>query len=210
MKALIVVDIQKDFCPGGALAVAKGDEVVPVANRLITSCKFDLIVATQDWHIPMHGSFASTSGQPIGTLGQLNGVPQVWWPDHCVWGSKGSEFHGNLLIGRVNLILRKGFKKDIDSYSAFNDNAKKTTGLAEYLKAQDITDVYVLGLATDYCVKFTALDSVMAGFSTHLVADGCKAVNLQPDDGQKALDEMSEAGVEIIDSAKLLKELKGD
>jgi nicotinamidase/pyrazinamidase len=207
MKALIVVDIQNDFCPGGALAVSKGDEVVPVANRLITSCKFDLIVATQDWHIPGHGCFASVSDQPVGTLGDLNGIPQVWWPDHCVWGTKGADFHKNLLIGRVNLILRKGFNKNVDSYSAFNDNAKKTTGLAEYLKSQGVTDIYVLGLATDYCVKFTATDGVDAGFKTHLVVDGCRAVNLKPNDGEKSITDLELSGVEIVDSATLLKKL---
>ena len=208
MKALIAVDIQNDFCPGGALAVSKGDEVVSIANRLITSCRFDLVVATQDWHIPGHGSFASTSGQPVGTLGVLDGVPQVWWPDHCVWGTKGADFHKNLLTGRANLILRKGFKKNVDSYSAFRDNASYPTGLREYLNANKIEHVYVVGLATDYCVKFTAIDSTIAGFKTHLVVNGCRAVNLKATDEQEAIAEMSKAGVEIIDTdATALKQL---
>lgn len=206
MKTLVLVDIQNDFCKGGALAVKDGDAVVPVANRLIVEGKFDLIVATQDYHPPTHKSFASNNKDvKVGTLGTLNGLPQVWWPNHCTWGSKGAEFHKNLLSGRLAAIFRKGMDPEVDSYSGFFDNGRKhPTGLAGYLKDVGATELFVLGLATDYCVKFTALDAVSLGFKTNLVLDGCRAVNLNPDDGAKAVAEMKEKGVKIIEKGDSL------
>jgi len=207
MKALILVDIQNDFCPKGALAVTKGAEVVPVANRLNTSMMFDYVVLTQDWHPSSHKSFASNNeGAEAWTLGELNGLPQVWWPNHCEWGNKGAEFHKNLLTGRANLILRKGMDPEVDSYSGFFDNAKRSTGLGDWLAAQHIKEVYIMGLATDYCVKFTALDCARLLFKTYLIEDGCRAVNLQPDDGAKAIKEMKSADIEVVNSTQLLKE----
>lgn len=205
MKALVVVDLQSDFCPRGAMAVNEGDQVVPVANRLITSGNFDITVLTADWHPPGHGSFASASGEPPYTLGELGGKPQVWWPDHCVWSTPGAEFHKNLLPGRANLILRKGMDKNVDSYSGFFDNDGKSVGLAGYLKDRNVTDVYIMGLATDYCVKFTALDSVQCGFNTHLITDGCRAVNIAKGDGEAAIAAMEAVGITFVHSDKLTK-----
>ena len=206
MKALLLVDLQKDFMPGGALAVSEGDEVVPVANRLSSSLNFDIMVITQDWHPPGHKSFASNNdGAEVGQLGELGGKPQVWWPDHCVWNTPGSELHGNLLTGRANLIIRKGMDKEVDSYSGFFDNDGSPVGLGDYLKERGVTDVYIMGLATDYCVKFTALDCAELGFNTHLVEDGCRAVNINPDDGANAIKEMKEAGIKVVHSDTLTK-----
>lgn len=213
MKALVLVDLQNDFCPGGALAVTKGDEVVPVANRLITGGFADVNVCTQDWHPPTHKSFRSNNDVPEDEIvGMLNGVPQVWWPDHCVWGTEGGQYHKNLMSGRVSAFFRKGMNSKVDSYSGFFDNktifdgkeVRSPTGMGGYLKALGVTDVYVMGLATDYCVKFTALDAVELGFNTHLVLDGCRGVNLSPEDSDKAVNEMKEAGVKIVNSDKLL------
>ena len=209
MKALILVDIQTDFCPDGALPVAKGDEVVPVANRLITSCKFDLIIATQDHHPATHKSFASNhESKKVGDVIDLNSIQQMLWPNHCIWGTKGADFHRNLLVGRVNLILRKGTNPEVDSYSAFYDNAKKPTGLHGYLKSNGVKDVYIAGLATDYCVKFTAMDAQTMGLefeSVHLIEDGCRAVNICKSDGAMAIKQMKDAGIVIDTSDDLLK-----
>ena len=206
MKALILVDIQNDFCPGGALAVNHGNEVVAVANRLSKSGAFNYIVLTQDWHPQEHRSFASNNdGAKVGTLGELNGLPQVWWPDHCVWNTPGSELHKNLLTGRANLIIRKGMDKAVDSYSGFFDNDGSPVGLGSYLKERSAREVYIMGLATDYCIKFTALDCVKLGFDTYLIEDGCRAVNINPDDGDKAIEEMKAAGIKVVHSDTLTK-----
>jgi nicotinamidase/pyrazinamidase len=203
VKALILVDIQNDFLPGGALAVPRGDEVVPVANRVQPA--FDLVVATQDWHPAGHGSFASTRpGRKPGDLDELAGLPQVLWPDHCVQGSRGAEFAPGLEMNRVETIFRKGTDPGIDSYSGFFDNGhRKSTGLGDYLRGRGATDVYVLGLATDYCVKFTALDARKLGFRTFLVQDGSRGVELRPGDVAHAVDEMREAGVDLVQSMQL-------
>lgn len=197
-SALILVDIQNDFIPGGTLPVREGDRVVPLANRVQES--FDLIVSTQDWHPSNHGSFASQHpGKKPGDAIELNGLPQVLWPDHCVQGSWGAEFHPDLQMERVARVFRKGTDPAIDSYSGFFDNGHaKDTGLASYLRQQGVDSVYVLGLATDYCVKFTALDAVSLGFRTHLILEGCRGVNLQPDDAQRAVQEMEAAGVLVM------------
>ena len=199
-KALILVDIQNDFIPGGSLAVAHGDEVVPVANRM--EGKFELVVATQDWHPANHGSFASNhNGHKPGEMIELGGLPQVLWPDHCVQGSRGAEFHRDFNRAKVTRVFRKGIDPHIDSYSAFFDNAhRRDTGLGDFLRTEGVTDVYILGLATDYCVKYTALDAVQLGFSTHVIEDGCRGVELHPGDIAKAIDEMRSAGVEITNS----------
>ncbi|HEY9722743.1 MAG TPA: bifunctional nicotinamidase/pyrazinamidase [Oscillatoriaceae cyanobacterium] len=204
MKALILVDIQNDFCPGGALAVNEGDRIVPLVNRLLPH--FDLVVATQDWHPAGHGSFASShAGAKPGTLGELGGLPQVYWPDHCVQGSHGAAFHPELDARPIEAIFRKGTDPAIDSYSGFYDNGhKKSTGLAGYLKEKGVDEVYVVGLATDYCVKFTALDAAKLGFRTTVVEDACRGVELQPGDVAKALDALRAAGVKVVPSTALL------
>lgn len=204
LRALILVDVQRDFCPGGALAVPQGDEVVAVCNRLQRA--YPLVVATQDWHPAGHGSFASSAqGRSVGTVGELQGLPQVWWPDHCVAGSGGAQFHPDLDLGRVAAIFRKGMDPQIDSYSGFADNgARRSTGLAAYLKGMGVTAVDVVGLATDYCVKATALDALAEGFATAVVPEACRAVNLQPGDGDKALAALQEAGVALRPLADVL------
>lgn len=200
MKALILVDIQNDFCPGGALAVEEGDQVVPIANALMP--KFDLVVATQDWHPANHGSFAANHPwRKPGQVIDLNGLPQVLWPIHCVQESFGAEFVQDLETEAIDKIFVKGTDPEIDSYSGFYDNGhRKATGLGAFLKAQAVEEVYVMGLATDYCVKFTALDALELGFQTKLIIDGCRGVNLEPGDVDKAIKEMEEKGVKLLHS----------
>jgi len=205
MKALILVDIQNDFLPGGALAVLDGDQVIPVANQL--QPVFPLIVATQDCHPGNHGSFATRHpGKKVYDQIDLNGLPQTLWPVHCVRNTRGAELASALKRERIAKIFPKGTEPSIDSYSGFFDNGhRKSTGLGEWLKSQGVTDVYVCGLATDYCVKFTALDAVKMGFKTHLVEDACRGVNLQPDDVKNAIAELKRAGVTVVKSGELLK-----
>ena len=205
MKALILVDIQKDFLPGGALAVPGGDEVVPVANRLIDNSVFDLVIASKDWHPPDHVSFAEQhEGKRPGDVIDLNGIRQTLWPAHCVQETPGAEFAPGLFAERTDRIVLKGDDRDIDSYSAFFDNGhRKTTGLADYLKEHDVTEVYLVGLATDVCIKFTALDARELGLETFVIEDGCRGVDLNPGDVHEALDEMRAAGVQIIPSTRL-------
>ena len=161
--------------------------------------RFDLIVATQDWHPADHQSFAANhDGKQIGDLVSLNGLPQILWPVHCVQETHGADFAGALKRDRWARVFQKGVDREIDSYSGFFDNGHaKDTGLASYLRQQGVDSVYVLGLATDYCVKFTALDAVSLGFRTHLILDGCRGVNLRPDDTQRAVEEMKAAGVSL-------------
>jgi nicotinamidase/pyrazinamidase len=205
MKALILVDIQNDFCPGGALAVTDGDAVVPLANRLMDTV--DLVVATQDWHPANHGSFASNNpGKQVFTMGDLAGLPQVMWPDHCVQWTGGAQFHPGLDTKRIARIFPKGTDPTIDSYSGFFDNGKrKATGLGDWLKAKGVTEVLICGLATDYCVKATAIDAVQLGFRTVLVEDACRGVAMAPDHIPAALAAMRDAGVQITTSDALGK-----
>jgi nicotinamidase/pyrazinamidase len=196
-EALIVVDIQNDFLPGGALAVEKGDEIISFVNDLIE--RFDLVVATKDWHPANHGSFAANhEGKKPGEVIDLYGLPQIMWPVHCVQVSKGAEFVSTLNTSKFKKVFQKGTDATIDSYSGLFDNGKrKSTGLGEYLKAEGVEKVTVVGLAADYCVKFTALDAKEFGFEVVLPVAGTRAVNLQPNDFEKALKEMERAGVEV-------------
>lgn len=199
MKALIIVDMQNDFCPGGALPVKDGNAIVPAINELMK--KFDLVVATQDWHPKDHGSFASNHGKKSGERIVLNGLDQILWPDHCVLGTQGAEFVKGLDVKRIAKVFQKGVDKSVDSYSGFFDNGHmNATGLGDYLKLQKVTEVYVVGLATDYCVKFTALDAVGLGFKTFLITDACKGVDLQAGDVDKAVEDVRRAGVQVIQS----------
>jgi nicotinamidase/pyrazinamidase len=195
MNALILVDIQNDFLPGGALAVPNGDEVIAVANEQQTY--FNLIVATQDWHPADHRSFAANHvGKQIGDCANVNGVPQILWPVHCVQETLGADFAASLTRDRWARVFRKGVDREIDSYSGFFDNGRiKDTGLGAYLRQHAVDTVFILGLATDYCVKFTALDAASLGFQTHLVLEGCRGVNLNPDDTRRAVEEMKAGGV---------------
>ena len=203
MKVLLIVDIQNDFLPGGALEVGHGDAIIPIVNRILGN--FDLVVATQDWHPPNHKSFASNhENRKPGEIVKLNDLDQVLWPDHCIQGTPGSLLSDRLDTNGINRIFVKGTDPTIDSYSGFFDNGHlKSTGLGDYLKANNVDEVYIVGLATDYCVKYTALDSLEEGFETYVIADGTRAVNLQPDDYDRAIKEMTEAGVKIIDSRDL-------
>lgn len=203
-KALILVDIQNDFCEGGALAVKDGDLVVPVANKLISlfNQNSDLVIGTKDWHPASHKSFAINSNGNIGELGELNGLPQVWWPVHCVENEYGSKFHKNLK--GVDLTIFKGQDPEVDSYSAFFDNGKKhKTDLDKVLKDKNIDTLYIMGLATDYCVKFTVLDALELGYKVYLVEDGCRGVNISCDDSIKAIEIMKNSGAIIINSNDL-------
>jgi nicotinamidase/pyrazinamidase len=206
MRCLILVDLQYDFMPGGSLAVAEGDRVVPVANRLMRH--FDLVVATQDWHPAGHKSFASGhEGKNIGDVIRLDGLDQVLWPDHCIQGTPGAALHEDLAARQIHHVVQKGTDARIDSYSGFFDNGhRQATQLAKLLKQRDITDVAVMGLATDYCVKFTALDAVELGLNTVLIEDGCRGVDLNPGDVSRAIDAMRNAGVQVVTSEQLSSE----
>jgi nicotinamidase/pyrazinamidase len=203
MKALVLVDIQNDFLPTGALPVPEGDRVVPVANRL--QPLFDLVVATQDWHPADHGSFAASHpGKQPGEVIDLEGLQQILWPVHCVQQTQGAEFAPGLAMEKVAHVVHKGTDPGIDSYSGFFDNGhRKATGLDAYLRGQGVADLYVMGLATDYCVKFTALDARQLGYRTYLIEDGCRGVNLTPSDVDRAVEEMRQAGVILVRSDSL-------
>jgi len=201
-SALIVIDVQNDFCPGGALAVPGGDEILPLVNRLIGS--FEHVILTQDWHPAGHSSFASChAGQsPFGSIKMPYG-DQTLWPDHCVQGTAGAEFHRDLAWTKAELVIRKGFRKGIDSYSAFYENDRATpTGLAGYLRERGLTRLVLVGLATDFCVAYSALDAARLGFDTTVALDACRAIDLG---GSLAAAEaqMRKAGVNLTESARL-------
>ncbi len=197
MKALLLVDIQEDFLPGGSLAVPAGDEIISLANDLMK--EFELIIATQDWHPANHSSFAANHRRRnIGDVISLDGLSQILWPVHCVQDSPGAKLADGMDTSKIQHIIKKGTDKNIDSYSGFYDNGhKKATGLSDYLKKKFVTEVTICGLATDYCVKFTALDACALGFETKLAIRACRGVNLKPEDVSLAIREMKEAGVKI-------------
>jgi len=207
MRALILVDIQNDFLPGGALPVPDGDKVIPLINRL--QAAFPLVVATQDWHPANHGSFtANHPGKKVLEQIDLNGLRQTLWPVHCVQGTAGAELAPDLQRARIAKIFPKGTDAGIDSYSGFFDNGhRRGTGLGEWLRAHGATEVFVCGLATDYCVKFTALDAAQLGFKTSFIADASRGVNVQPDDVNRAMAAMNDAGVTTVQSSDLLNNI---
>jgi nicotinamidase/pyrazinamidase len=195
-EALIVTDVQNDFCPGGALAVPDGDAIIPAVNRLVG--EFAHVILIQDWHPPGHSSFASAhpGRQPFETIEAAYG-PQTLWPEHCVQGTPGAAFHPALAAAHAELILRKGFRRGVDSYSAFRENDRRTpTGLAAYLRERGFERLTLCGLATDYCVLFSALDARAAGFAVALAANACRGIDL---DGSiaRAMQTMAEAGVAV-------------
>jgi nicotinamidase/pyrazinamidase len=202
-RALVLVDLQYDFLPGGALAVAHGDETIEIAKQLMP--RFDTVVATQDWHPRDHQSFAANhAGKTPGEMIELGGLPQVLWPVHCVQGSRGAELHDELERPRITAVFRKGIDPEVDSYSGFFDNGhKKATGLGDWLRQKKVSRLYVLGLATDFCVKFTVLDARQLGFDVWLVEDGCRGVNLAPGNDAVAVAEMRAAGATIINSSTI-------
>jgi nicotinamidase/pyrazinamidase len=203
MMALIIVDLQNDFLPGGALAVPRGDEVIPIANKL--QPRFDLVVATQDWHPPDHGSFAANHpGKKPGDRIILDGIEQILWPVHCVQHTDGAQFAPSFDTSRVAHVFHKGIDPRIDSYSTFFDNAhRRETGLADYLKKRGINDIYLMGLALDYCVKYSTLDARRLGLNTHVILDGCRGINLEPGDVDRAIDEMKRVGTILLQSSDL-------
>ena len=198
-SALMLVDVQNDFCPGGSLPVAGGCDIFPVINAL--QARLDLVVATKDWHPKAHSSFAANHGQQPGEVIMLDGLQQILWPAHCVQDSSGAEFVRGLDTSRVAEVFYKGVDPGIDSYSGFFDNGhKRATGLGDDLKGRGVTEVYVVGLATDYCVKWTALDAKQLGFQTSVILDACRGVNLKPGDVERAIEEMRAAGITLIQS----------
>jgi len=203
MNAFLVVDVQNDFLPGGALAVPDGDQVISIANRLV-EC-FALVLATQDWHPANHGSFAANHpNRRPGEMIDLNGIRQILWPVHCVQGSPGAAFSAQLRTERFSNVFRKGVDPGIDSYSGFFDNGRKrSTGLAEYLRDRNVDELFICGLATDYCVKFSSFDSIGSGIRTHVIEDACRGVDLKPGDSAAAIAAMRDAGVSIVESTSL-------
>lgn len=206
MKALILVDLQNDFCANGALEVPDANAVIPIANKLMEKGGFDLIVATQDWHPANHKSFAANHPwRKPGDLIDLNGLQQILWPIHCVQESFGANFVKDLNHSAIQFVFQKGTDIEVDSYSGFFDNGQqKATGLGSFLKEKEVEEVYVLGLALDYCVKFTALDALGLGFKTYLVEDACRGVDLNEGDVKKAVKEMKEQGVILVNSKELI------
>lgn len=206
-RALLLIDIQNGFCPGGNLPVAGGDEVVPVANELMASGAYDLVVASQDWHPANHGSFASQHpGRQPFEMGELSGKPQMMWPDHCVQGTNDAEFHSDLNLDGIDHVQRKGQNINVDSYSAFRDNDRAAlTGLADYLAEKGVTELDLCGLATDYCVKFSALDAVemLPGVKVRFIEDASRGID--PKGVAAAIAEMKAKGVAIVRSADILR-----
>jgi len=200
--ALIVIDVQLDFCPGGALAVAGGDEVVPVINRLMD--RFATVVLTQDWHPEGHLSFAASHpGKAPFEMTEMPYGPQVLWPEHCVQGTAGAEFHPDLRTEPAHLVIRKGFRPAIDSYSAFFENDRRTaTALRGYLADRGVRSLVLAGLATDYCVRYSAVDAARLGFQVTVAEDGCRAIDLAGSLAE-ARAEMQASGVRLAPSAAL-------
>ena len=201
MKALLLIDIQYDFLPGGALAVAEGDAIITICNGL--QPHFDLVVATQDWHPAGHKSFASShSNKKVFETIELNGLTQVLWPDHCVQGTTGAGISEQLHTHKIETIFRKGTHPEIDSYSGFYDNGYlKATGLSHFLKGREIKQVFVAGLAADYCVYFTAKDALAEGFETFIIEDATRAIS--PEGFEKAKEDFRLKGGQIIHSTSL-------
>jgi len=198
-KALIVVDIQNDFCKGGSLEVPLANEIIPLVNKLTKDSMFDLVIFTKDWHPVNHKSFASQhKDKNVFDMVKLNGIDQVLWPEHCVDGTFGAEIHKDVDLNIPNLyIFKKGMNPKVDSYSGFYDNDKKTsTGLSEFLKENGIEATYIVGLATDYCIKYTSIDSSIEGFETYVIWDACRGIS---EDLSPVMNEMFDSGVNVID-----------
>lgn len=203
-KTLLIVDIQNDFCPGGSLQVKDGDQIVPIINKVRTV--FPLVIFTQDWHPSNHQSFAvNHPDKKPGDIIDLDGISQILWPVHCVQESVGAQFHPDLVVHEEDFIFQKGTDWKIDSYSTFYDNAhRKSTGLTDFLKEQNCSEVYICGLATDYCVKFSVFDAIDEGFKTNVILDACRGVNLNPGDVERSVEEMKAKGAKIMESRELL------
>jgi nicotinamidase/pyrazinamidase len=199
MKTLVIVDVQQDFLPGGALGVPDSDKIIPLINDFLPC--FERVVATMDWHPERHASFASTHKKAVGDLIQLQGSSQILWPDHCVQSKPGSNFALRLELARIEAIFQKGTDPKVDSYSAFFDHSRRrSTGLEAYLRSQQLTNLYFVGLATDYCVLYSVLDALELGFDVTVIRDACRAINLDSGDEERALLVMEEKGANIISS----------
>ena len=198
MKTLLIVDVQYDFLPGGALAVSNGDQIIPFINSILD--QYELILATQDWHPFDHVSFASNhDNKKPGEMIKLNGLDQILWPVHCVQNSYGAEFADELKSEKINKVFQKGTDISIDSYSGFFDNGKKkSTGLHDFLQSKNVSELDIVGLATDYCVKFTSLDAADLGYRVNVLRDGVRAVNLNPEDEINAFEIMETKGIKIL------------
>ncbi len=198
MTALIIIDLQNDFLPGGSLAVPEGDKIIEGVNTLL-DLPFDTIVATKDWHPSDHGSFADNhQDKKPGDFIKLDGIDQILWPAHCVQESRGAEFPPKWHSERIHKVIHKGTERNIDSYSCFFDNGhKRSTGLEDYLKKQNAHSLYIAGLATDYCVKYSVLDALELGFDVTVITDACRGIDLEPGDVEKALQEMQNAGAHL-------------
>ena len=208
MKALLLIDLQNGFCPGGNLPVAEGDRVIAVANRLMREGGYDLVVASQDWHPANHGSFASQHpGKSTFEMGELSGKPQMLWPDHCVQETTDAVFHPSLETDRIHFVQRKGQDVEVDSYSAFRDNDRSAlTGLDGWLKSKGVTELDIGGLATDYCVKFSVIDALelLPGVRIRFVSDLSRGISAEGVDA--AVGEMKAAGVPVVTSEEILAE----
>ncbi len=205
MSALILVDLQNDFLPGGALPVNDGDSVIPLANRLLNH-PFTVKVASKDWHPYDHGSFAINHDKQPGDNTILGGIEQVLWPVHCVQGTQGAEFAKDLEHEKIEKVFFKGTDKEIDSYSTFFDNNfLRSTGLDKYLHEKNIKKVYIAGLATDYCVLYSVLDATQLGFETYVIVDACKGIDLKPGNVVKSLEAMHLSGAHLITLDEALK-----
>lgn len=199
-RALLLVDIQNDFCAGGALAVAEGDATVEVANQLIEWCEArgEIVIASQDWHPQHHGSFARVQGAEPFTTGMLDGLEQTWWPDHCVQNTTGAELHPLLKQESISACFHKGENALIDSYSAFFDNGhRQETQLHAWLQHVQADQLIIMGLATDYCVKYTVLDALKLGYQVAVIVDGCRGVEMQAGNSTRAFQDMSCAGATL-------------
>jgi len=202
-KTLIITDVQHDFMPGGALGIEGANAIIPLINRLIP--KFDSVFATQDWHPPHHVSFAATHNKKPGDKILVGEIEQILWPVHCIQNTWGADFAKGLHRERIEAVFHKGVDPKVDSYSTFFDNARKrSTGLADRLRRDKLEDLYFVGVATDYCVLYSVLDSLDLGFRTTVIRDACRAINLHPNDEEKALEKMERKGAHIIDSSLIL------
>jgi nicotinamidase/pyrazinamidase len=202
-SALLVIDVQNDFCPGGSLAVEGSHRVVPVINRIMSL--FGLVVATQDWHPADHLSFAANhSGKNVFDTEEVCGIDQILWPEHCIAGTRGAQFHPDLNSAAFDMILRKGRQKKIDSYSAFLENDHRTsTGLEFYLKGLEVVRIFLCGIATDVCVYYSALDGLNLGFEVFIIEDGCRGIDNPPGTLKERVDKMIDEGVKVINSKEL-------
>ncbi len=208
MRTLLLVDLQNDFLPGGALPVQGGEAVIAVANKLQPF--FDLVLAAQDWHPSNHTCFAANQpGKSPGDVVEMHGLPQTLWPIHCVESTKGAQFSPFLNRDKIAKVFHKGTDAGVDSYSAFFDNAHlRDTGLGKYFKRNQISEIYLMGLATEYCIQWSALDAISLGLSCCVITDGCRPINVNPEDEAKAYQKMTDAGVHLAKSEQVIRAIK--